>query len=63
MILFNTRQFRAAQTAGAADLDSFRAEIHRRLNRFLHRATERNAAFQLQRDVFRHELRVDFRLS
>ena len=63
MILFDAGQFSAAQTAGATDLDSFRAEILRGLQRLLHGAAERNAAFQLQRDIFRHELRIDFRLS
>ena len=63
VILLHAGQFRATQAAGATNLDPFSAKILRGLQRLLHRAAERNAAFQLQRDVFGHQLRVDFGMS
>ena len=36
-----------------------RAHAHRARDGFLHRAAERDAALELQRDVLRHQLRVD----
>ena len=35
---------------------------HRRLDRLAHRTAERHALFQLQRDRFRYQLRIQFRL-
>ena len=61
MIRLHARQFRATQAARATNLDPFRAEILRRLQRFFHRAPERHPAFELQRDVFRDQLRLDLR--
>ena len=63
MILLDARQFGAAKSAGTSNLDAFGAEILGGLKSLLHRAAERNAAFELQRDVFRHELGIDFRTS
>src|SRR5262249_5753354 len=45
----------------ATDLDSLRAKVLGGLQRLLHRATERHAALKLQRDIFRHELGIQFR--
>src|SRR4051812_41162602 len=61
MILLDAGEFRAAQAARATNLDSFSSEIPRGLERFFHGATERNAALELQGDIFGHELGVGFR--
>jgi hypothetical protein len=45
-----------------ADLDALAAEAQRRIDRLAHGAPEADALFQLQRDRFRHQLRVEFRL-
>src|SRR3546814_12049280 len=46
-IPFGPRDLRAAQTAGAGDPDTLRAEAQGRLDRPLPRAAEGHAAFQL----------------
>src|SRR2546430_1135099 len=61
VILLDASQFSAAQTAGTTNLDTFSSEILGGLQRFLHGATERDAAFELQGDVFGDELRISFR--
>src|SRR6266481_6756683 len=55
------RDFRAIQPARYAYLDAFTAEAQRRIHRFAHRAPERHALFELQRNRFRHELRIQLR--
>ena len=58
---FFARDFRAVQTARHANLDALAAKAQRRIHGFAHRAAERHALFQLQRDRFRHQLRIEFR--
>src|SRR6266850_2176526 len=55
------RDFRAIQPARHAHLDALAAEAQRRIHRFAHCAPERHALFELQRDRFRHELRIQLR--
>src|SRR5919109_4715167 len=55
--------FRPAQPAGAVDADAERTEAHRRLNRALHGAAERDAALQLLADVVGDQLGVDLGLA
>src|SRR3546814_11362561 len=62
-IPFGTRDFRAAETAGAVDADAFGAQTHRRLNRALHGTAERDAAFELVGNALADVLGVDFGLS
>ncbi len=54
------RNLRAIQAARTAQTNSLRAEIHRDLDRFLHRAAISDSALDLQGDVFRHELCIEF---
>src|SRR6185312_15335499 len=54
--------FVAVQAARHADLDALAAETQRRINRFAHRATERNALLELKRNALRDELSVELRL-
>src|SRR6202022_4891690 len=56
-----TRDFRAVQAAGYAHLDAFATETQRGVHRFSHRAAECHALFELQRDRFGDELRVQLR--
>src|SRR5204862_8125538 len=51
----------AVQPTGVADLDSLRPEADGRLGPLLHRAPDRNPPLELERDRFRHELRVRLR--
>ena len=53
--------FRAVQTAGHANLDALAAETQRRVNGFAHRAAERHALFELERNRFRDERCVELR--
>src|ERR1041384_4523248 len=53
------RNFRPAEPAGALDSDTLRPHAHRARDAFLHRAAKRDASLELQRDVLRHELRVE----
>ena len=53
--------FRAVQPACYAHLDAFTAEAQRRIHRLAHRAPERHALFELQRNRLRNELRIQFR--
>ena len=61
-IPFAARDFGAVQAPGHANFDSLAAEPQRGIDRFAHRTAERHALFQLQRDRFGHQLRVEFRL-
>ena len=62
-IPFDTRDFSAAETAAAGDLDPFGAQTQCRLNGTLHCTAESHAADKLVGDALRDELRVDFRLA
>ena len=53
------RDLGAAEAARRLDADALRAHAHRARDRFLHRAAERDAALELQRDVLGDELRVE----
>ena len=59
VITLDARDFGAAQTAAALDLDPLRAHAHRALHRALHGAAERDALRELARDVVGDELRVE----
>src|SRR5688572_23693704 len=59
----HARDFRPAQPAGAVDADAEGAEAHRRLDRALHGAAERDAALQLLRDVVGDQLGVNLGLA
>ncbi len=61
-IPFAARDFRAVQAAAHAHLDALAAEAQRRIHRLAHRAAEGHALFQLQRDRFAHQLRVQLGL-
>src|SRR5215472_2513542 len=61
MILLDARQLRAAQPAGATNLDPFRTEVLRSLQRLFHCAAERDPPLQLQGDVLGDQLRVRLR--
>src|SRR3954468_24869610 len=56
------RDLRAVQPARYANLDPPRPEAQRRFHRLAHRAAERDALFELHRDRFGDELRVELRL-
>src|SRR5436309_3530514 len=56
------RDFGAVQPAGDTHLDTARAEAQRRFDRLAHRAAERDALFELHRDRFGDQLRVELRL-
>src|SRR5690606_12781210 len=62
-IPFHTRDFSAAKTAAARNLDTFRAETKGGLHRALHGAAEGHAANELVRNALSDELRVDLRLA
>src|SRR5262249_35862698 len=55
------RDFRSVQAATHADLDSFCAESQSRIDRLSHGAAESDALFQLHRNRFGDELRIEFR--
>ena len=61
-IPFRPRDFSAVQAPRHANFNSLAAETQRRIDRFAHRAAERHALFELQRDRFRHQLRVELGL-
>src|ERR1700733_146173 len=54
--------FIAVQSSADADFDALAAETQRRVDRLAHRAPEADAFFQLQRNRFRYQLRVQLRL-
>src|SRR5688572_23973975 len=58
-----TRDLGAVEAAGDVDLDAQRAQAHRVADGALHRAAEHDAALELLRDRFGHQLRVEFRLA
>src|SRR5688572_23296858 len=53
----------AVQAAADVDLDAQRAQAHRVADGALHRAAEHDAALELLRDRFGHQLRVELRLA
>src|SRR6185312_761084 len=59
---FGARNLVAVQAAQHADLDALAAEAHRRIHRLAHRAAERDALLQLQRDVLCNQLSIELRL-
>src|SRR5262249_17406342 len=61
VILLDAREFGAAEAAGTADFDAFSAEIFGGLEGFFHCAAERDAALELESDVFGNELGFGFR--
>ena len=61
-VLLSTRKFGTAETARAMNLDAFRTQFHRNLNRFLHRAAEADTAFQLLSNTLSDKLSIRFRL-
>jgi len=61
-IPLRTRDFVAVQPSAYANFNSLAPEAQRRIDRLAHRAPEAYALFQLQRDRFRHQLRVQFGL-
>src|SRR5260370_38794853 len=54
---------RAAGSARTGHSDSLGAELHRRLNGFLHRAAKSNPALQLGGDVLGDQLRIGLCLA
>src|SRR6266853_57499 len=58
---FLARDFRAVQTAGDTNLDSLASETQGRVHRLAHGAAEGHALFELQRNRFGDELRLQFR--
>ena len=61
-IPLRTRDFVAIQSPAHPHLDALAAEAQRRVYRLAHRPPETHALFQLQRNRFRHQLRIQFRL-
>ena len=61
-IPFRTRDFRAVQTSGNPDLNSLAAEAQRGVDSLAHGSAKRHAFFELQRDRFGNQLRVQLRL-
>src|SRR5262245_58105309 len=57
------RHLGAAEAARRGDADALGTELHRRLNRLLHGATEGDATLELRRDVLGDELRVGLGLA
>src|SRR6202042_1184980 len=60
---FHARDFGAAETARAVDTNAFGAKTHRRLNRALHGAAERDAALELLGDRFGDQRGIELRLA
>ena len=58
---FRPGNFRPAQPPRASNLDPACPEAQRRGDAALHGTTKRNPFFKLDRDVFRDQLRVEFR--
>src|SRR5688572_26199683 len=61
LVPLGARNLGAVQPAGAADLDSLRAEPERGLDSLLHRAPEGDPSLELEGDRLRDELRVGLR--
>src|SRR5271157_255291 len=61
-IPLRTRDFVAIQPPAHSHLDAFATEAQRRIHRLAHRPPEAHALFQLQRNRFRHQLRIQLRL-
>ena len=61
-IPLRTRDLVAIQTTGDADFDPLATKAQRRVHCLAHGAAEAHALFQLQRDRFAHQLRVQLRL-
>src|SRR6185312_11189459 len=61
-IPFAAGDFSAVQTARHANLDAFAAEPQRGIDGLAHRAAERHALFELQRNGLRDELCIELRL-
>src|ERR1035438_3750440 len=61
-IPFRARDLIAIQSPANPDLDPLAAEAQRRIHRLTHRPPESYTFFQLQRDRFRNQLRIEFRL-
>src|ERR1700691_3031124 len=61
-IPFRTRDFVAIQPSAYANFDSFATKAQRRIHRLAHRTPEADALFQLQRNRFRNQLRIELRL-
>src|SRR5262249_3467442 len=61
-IPFGARDFRAIQAARHADLDSLAAETQRRVDALSHGSSKSYALFELQRDRFGDQLRIELRL-
>src|SRR6266511_5833238 len=59
VVPFRARDFGAAQTPGALDLDPLRAHAHRALHRALHGAAERDALVQLVHHTVADQLGVE----
>src|SRR5256885_11518341 len=55
------RDFRPVQASRDAHLDAFAAKAQRRVHRFAHRTPKGHALFELQRDGFSDELRIQLR--
>src|SRR5208282_5855578 len=60
-IPLSARNLRAAKTARTTNFNTQCSKIHGRLNRLLHRSTERNSALNLQRHIFGDQLRIQLR--
>src|SRR5262249_30014332 len=58
---FSAGDLRSTESAGTANLDSESPEIHGCLNGLFHRAAERDAALNLEGDIFRDQLRIQLR--
>src|SRR2546423_14469188 len=59
---FAARDFGAIEAPRYPNLNALTAETQRRIHALAHGAPEGHALFELQRDRFRHQLRVQFRL-
>ena len=61
LVLFCTGEFRAVQTARAANLDALSTTFHRGLDCALHSAPEGNSLHQLLADCLGDQLSIDIR--
>src|SRR5262249_33425792 len=61
-IPLGARDFVSVEAAADPHLDALASETQRRVHGLAHGATEADTLFQLQSDVLRHQLRVQFRL-
>src|SRR5690606_36807692 len=62
-IPFGTRDFDTVETARTHDLDALGAKTHRVLHCALHGTAEHHALFELLRNAFGNQCRVDFGLA